>query len=297
MPPVPSARAKMTSSTENPSNQKIVETLKSDGGRERSKPEFSKPKYKVGGQLKERDQFRVLEFLSEEADRFAFSLEELGQYTGEAMTVELNTTKPIFRPQHKLSQIEMEFVEARCEKLRDLGYIRLSEQSRYVSATVVVKKKDEEGNDTDFRKCGDCRPLNKETDQERYQLPEVQRIFDDMVGARIFSKLDLRSGYHQMVLAEKDWSKTAFWGANRQLWEWCVVPFGLKNTPAYFQRQMDMILSGLKFDRCYIDDIIVWSSNLEEHVEHLREVFARLRRVGLKVHPGECLCWKVLRRA
>ena len=140
MPPVSFARAKMTSSTENPKNQEIGERLKSDGENEGSKPEFSKPKYKVGGQLKERDQFRVLEFLSEEADRFAFSLEELGQYTGEAMTVELNTTKPIFRPQHKLSQIEMEFVEARCEKLRDLGYIRLSEQSRYVSATVVVKK-------------------------------------------------------------------------------------------------------------------------------------------------------------
>ena len=70
------------------------------------------------------------------------------------------------------------------------------------------------------------------------------------------------------------------------MWEWLIVPFGLKNAPPYFQRRMDQVLQGLPFARCYIDDIIIWSRNLEEHMEHLKEVFRRLREAGLKVHPG-----------
>ena len=73
------------------------------------------------------------------------------------------------------------------------------------------------------------------------------------------------------------------------LWEWLVVPFGLKNAPQYFQRRMDQVLQGLYYCRCYIDDIFVWSSSFEEHVIHLQEVFQRLRDVGLKVHPGKCV--------
>ena len=96
---------------------------------------------------------------------------------------------------------------------------------------MVVRKKDSEGNYTDFRQCGDYRPLNAETNVDRYPLPG---IFNAIEGATIFSKLDLRSGYHQMPLRPGDRAKTAFWGANRILWEWLVVPFGLKNAPPYF---------------------------------------------------------------
>ena len=110
-----------------------------------------------------------------------------------------------------------------------------------------MRKKNENGEYTDFRKCGDYRPLNLETDLDRYQLPLIGSIFNDMKGAKIFSKLDLRSGYHQMALLEADRSKTAFWGAQRILWEWCVVPFGLKNAPSYFQKQMDKVLINLPF--------------------------------------------------
>ena len=75
----------------------------------------------------------------------------------------------------------------------------------------------------------------------------------------IFSKLDLRSGYHQIPLLERDKGKTAFSGKNRRLMEWNVVPFGLKIAPPYFQKLMDRVLHGLKFAKCYIDDIVVWS--------------------------------------
>ena len=92
-----------------------------------------------------------------------------------------------------------------------------------------------------------------------------------------------------MPLREEDWCKTAFWGANRVLWEWLVVPFSLKNAPPYFQRRMDEVLRGLPFVRCYIDDIVVWSNNVEEHLQHLEQIFQRLREVDLKVHLGKCV--------
>ena len=92
----------------------------------------------------------------------------------------------------------------------------------YASATVVVRKKDEAGNYTYFRQCGDYRPLNAKTTLDRYPLPSIEDIFNQMGGAKIFSKLDLRSGYHQMPLRVEDRMKTAFWGGNRILWEWLV---------------------------------------------------------------------------
>ena len=73
------------------------------------------------------------------------------------------------------------------------------------------------------------------------------------------------------------------------MWEWLVVPFGVKNAPPYFQRPMDHILRDLPFCRCYIDDIIVWSKSTGEHIRHLEEIFKRLREASLKVHPGKCV--------
>ena len=262
-----------------------------EGGEAPGPPQRDKAarsKFQLGASLQEQDQLQVLAMLDNNSDRFAFSMEDLEPFTGEPLQIHLNSDKPIFRP-HKLGQVEWDFVAAQCKKLEALGMIQRSTQSLYASATVVVRKKDSEGNYTDFRQCGDYRPLNLETNLDRYPLPGIEDIFNQMGGATIFSKLDLRSGYHQMPLREEDRCKTAFWGANRVLWEWLVVPFGLKNAPPYFQRRMDEVLRDLPFCRCYIDDIIVWSRSLAEHMKHLEIVFQRLRKAGLKVHPGKCV--------
>ena len=246
-------------------------------------------KYNLGSSLQEKDQVRVLAMLEENGDRFAFSLEDIDPFKGEPMKINLNSDKSIFRPPHKLGQVELDFVEAQCVKLEALKFIQRSTQSQYASATVVVRKKDEDGNYTDFRQCGDYRQLNLETTLDRCPLPSIEDIFNQMGGATVFSKLDLRSGYHQMPIRPEDRCKTAFWGAGRKLWEWLVVPFGLKNAPPYFQRRMDEVLRDLPFCRCYIDDIVIWSKSLEEHLGHLQQVFQRLREYGLKVHPGKCV--------
>ena len=261
-----------------------------EGGSAPNPPQRDKaPKFQLGASLQEQDQLKVLAMLDNNVDRFAFSMEDLEPFKGEPMHISLNTKQAIFRPPHKLGQVEWDFVQAQCKKLEHLGMIQRSTQSLYASATVVVRKKDAEGNYTDFRQCGDYRPLNVETDLDRYPLPGIEDIFNQMGGATIFSKLDLRSGYHQMPLRTEDRCKTAFWGANRVLWEWLVVPFGLKNAPPYFQRRMDEVLRDLPFTRCYIDDIVIWSNSLAEHLQHLEVVFERLRVAGLKVHPGKCV--------
>ena len=146
----------------------------------------------------------MLKIQSDNNDRFAYAIEEVKRYTGPPMEIKLNSQKDIFRPPHKLGEKEWAFVGEQCEKLHKMGFIRKSHQSHYASATVVVRKKNENGEYTDFGKCGDYRPLNLETNLDRYQLPLIETIFNDMLGAKVFSKLDLRSGYHQMALLEAD---------------------------------------------------------------------------------------------
>ena len=280
--------ALLASESSGTSTQQPLTPEEEGGGR--NPPQAAKPaKFNIGAALSEPEQLRVLITLEDNMDRFAFTMEDIEPFTGEPLQIHLNSTQPIFRPPHKLGQIEWDFVKTQCQKLETLGFIRKSTQSKYASATVVVRKKDTDGNYTDFRQCGDYRPLNLETTLDRYPLPGIEDIFNAMGGAIIFSKLDLRSGYHQMPLQAEDRAKTAFWGADRTLWEWMVVPFGLKNAPPYFQRRMDEVLKDLTFTRCYIDDIVIWSRSLEEHLQHLETVFKRLREAGLKVHPGKCV--------
>ena len=121
------------------------------------------PKWKLGPKLTEQDQLKVLQVLADNNDRFAYKIEELERYTGPPMEIKINTDKDIFRPPHKLGEKELAFVGEQCTKLEKMGFIRKSYQSHYASATVVVRKKDENGEYTDFPKCADYRPLNLET--------------------------------------------------------------------------------------------------------------------------------------
>jgi hypothetical protein len=146
-------------------------------------------------------------------------------------------------------------------------------------------KKDEHGNWTAKRPCGDYRPVNRVSLTDHYQLPTPEEIFDALYGSTWFTTLDLRWGYHQVKVAEEDCCKTAFWGPDG-LYEWVVMPFGLKNAPAFFQRIINSTLRACRdFARCYIDDVIVYSKSFEEHFTHLRATFARICKKGVKLHP------------
>ena len=245
------------------------------------------PSWKFGSQLTDNEREQLADVLAAHADCFAYSMHDLGRHTTYRMRIELLDEAPIFKPKHRLSAYEWDLVHKRCLELEAAGLIRRSE-STFAAPTVMPAKKDSDGNYTEKRMCGDYRALNDRTAQDRHPMPLADDIFDQMSGFRIYSILDLRQGFNQIEVEPSDCHKTAFWGSNCR-WEWIVMPFGLKNAPAVFQKVMDSVLGDVKFARCYIDDVIVASNSIAEHCQHLVWLLTTLKANGLKCHPAKCL--------
>jgi hypothetical protein len=138
---------------------------------------------------------------------------------------------------------------------------------------LFVKKKDETQ-----RVCVDYRSLNEVTIENKYPLPRIEDLFDQMKGASVFSKIDLRSGYHQLKIRELDIPKTAF-RTRYGLYEYTVMSFGLTNAPIYFMYLMNKVFMEYldKFIVVFIDDILIFSKTEQEHEKHLRMVLEKLR--------------------
>ena len=137
--------------------------------------------------------------------------------------------------------------------------------------------------------CIDYRSLNSNTVTDSWPLPRIDEMLARLKGARYFSKLDLRDGYHQIPIAESDRFKTAF-TCRYGTFEFTVMSFGLKNAPSHFQRSMNMLLSDL-LDVCvlvYMDDILIYSKSAEQHVAHVKQVFARLSAKGWHCKQSKC---------
>jgi hypothetical protein len=140
--------------------------------------------------------------------------------------------------------------------------------------------------------CVDYRPLNEVTIKNKYPLPRIDILFDQLAGARVFSKIDLRSGYHQIKIRLEDIPKTAF-TTRYGLYEYLVMSFGLTNAPAHFMYLMNSVFMPEldKFVVVFIDDILVYSKSEEEHAEHLRVVLTRLRDHQLYAKFSKCEFW------
>jgi hypothetical protein len=152
---------------------------------------------------------------------------------------------------------------------------------------LFVKKKDES-----LRLCIDYRPLNAVTIKNKYHLPRIDVLFIQLVGAKVFSKIDLRSGYHQIKIRASDIPKTAF-STRYGLYEFLVMSFGLTNAPAYFMYLMNSVFMPEldKFVVVFIDDILVYSKNKEEHAGHLHVVLQRLQEHCLYAKSSKCDFW------
>jgi hypothetical protein len=136
-----------------------------------------------------------------------------------------------------LNKHEWELVDERCKELHEAGFIHPSSFD-FAIAKVMPTKKDLVGLWTEKRMYMDYRPLNLITPQDRYPMPILEELFDSIGDSNIFTIVDLRQGFNHIVLVAKDRKKTKFHGSNK-LWEWLVMPFGLKNAPVFFQRVMD----------------------------------------------------------
>jgi hypothetical protein len=147
-----------------------------------------------------------------------------------------------------------------------------------------VKKKDHS-----LRLCVDYRPLNAVTIKNKYPLPRIDILFDQLAGAKVFSKIDLHSGYHQIKIKPSDILKTAF-STRYGLYEYLVMSFGLTNTPAYFIYLMNSVymLELDKFIVVFINDILIYSKNLEDHARHLHIILQRLREHHLYAKFSKC---------
>lgn len=190
---------------------------------------------------------------------------------------------PIYIKPYRQAPAQAEEIKNQVEKLLKDNVVQESHSPWSAPVHLVPKKLDATGQPK-YRMVIDYRRLNEITTDDRYPLPNICDLFDKLGKSNYFTTLDLASGYHQIEIAEQDRQKTAFSTQNGH-YEFLRMPFGLKTAPATFQRAMDNVLRGLQGIHClvYLDDILIYSNGLQQHLEKLRAVFDRLRLTNLKV--------------
>ena len=192
-------------------------------------------------------------------------------------------TQPPFGPIYSLSELELKALRDYINENVAKGFIRHS-TSPAGAPILFVKKKD-----GSLRLCVDYRGLNKITIKNRYPLPLIGELIDRLKTAKVFSKIDLRGAYNLVRIAEGDEWKTAF-RTRYGHYEYRVMPFGLCNAPATFQHFINEVLSDCldRFAVAYLDDILVFSPTIEEHVDHVKEILSRLRKFNLFAKLEKC---------
>lgn len=228
---------------------------------------------------------QLVQLLRNYNDRFAWNSSLMGRTNLCEHTIETKDSKPVHQAPYRVSHAEREIIRQQVSEMLTNGVIRES-RSAYASPVVLVKKKD-----NTWRFCIDYRALNATLKEgsENYPLPLIQDILSYLNGCQWFTGLDLFAGYWQIPIKEEDKHKTAFITPDG-LWEFEVLPFGMKSSPATFQRCMDQVLAGLKWGSClcYLDDLVVMSDTFDAHLIRLQLVLERLRGANLTLKPSKC---------
>ena len=200
------------------------------------------------------------------------------------MKLDTGQNPPVKQRPYKTPFSQRPLVEKHIEDMLQTGVISPS-NSPWASPIVIVPKKD-----GTKRVCVDYRKgVNKVLKNSSYPLPDISDILSSLHQAKFFSCVDLKSGYHQVEVAPEDREKTAF-VCHAGLYEFNVMPFGLSSAPPVFQELMNKVLGQAMYQyaRAYLDDIVIYSSTFQEHLDHLGDVFEKLRKAGLKLKMSKC---------
>lgn len=202
--------------------------------------------------------------------------------------IRLSDETPIFTKTYRYPEIHRKEVQRQIDKMLEQDIIQPS-TSPWSSPIWVVPKKLDASGQKKWRVVIDYRKLNEKTINDKYPLPNITSILDKLGKSQYFTTLDLASGFHQIELDADTIPKTAF-STEHGHFEFKRMPFGLKTAPPTFQRVMDNVLRGLQNETClvYLDDIVIYSASLQEHIERLKGVFERLRNSNFKVQLDKC---------
>ncbi|MGH0129364.1 UNVERIFIED_CONTAM: hypothetical protein FKN15_043515 [Acipenser sinensis] len=228
-------------------------------------------------------QAQLWELLLTYRHSFATNPEDVGRTHMVQHSIDTGEARPIKLRPRRQPLARQEATEEALKEMREAGIIEPSD-SPWTSPVVMVPKKDGK-----WRFCVDYRRLNDVTEKDSYPLPRIDESLDLVAGSKWFSSLDLRSGYWQVALSPAGRPKTAF-STGRGLWQFTVMPFGLCNAPATFERLMEKVLVGLPPTEClvYLDDLLVHGKTFQAALASLREVLRRVTEAGLKLHPEKC---------
>ena len=239
---------------------------------------------------------KLEELCDEYGEAFSKNNEDIGRTKLVKMDIDTGDSPPVSSRPYTLTLKHYEWVQREIESLERAGVITKS-MSKWASPIVIVPKKSAPG-EPPKRSCVDFRKVN-ELQQEVitagktkgqisiHPLPKIDEMYAKLKGAKVFSTIDLRSGYHHIALGKSSRAKTAFVTPFGK-YEFLMVPFGLAQAPAYFQLLMNKVLKGLKFTMTYLDDIIIFSQDESQHLEHLEIVFSCLQEAGLKMKRSKC---------
>ena len=268
-----------TFAQENSSTQSLKISMVSPGNLTTQRQQRLESALTISPTLTSKQSAELMECVVNHHDVFALDDGEVGEVIGVEHKIHTGDSAPIRQlPRRVPFAVRGEITRMVQEMLKD-GVIQES-ASPWASPVVLVKKKD-----GTLRFCVDYRRLNAVTHKDTFPLPRIDDLLDQMQGKKVFSTLDAKRGYWQIKVQEESKEKTAF-VTFEGLYEFRVMPFGLCNAPSTFQRLMQRILQGLgSFCSVYIDDILIFSESVEEHLVHLSQIFRRIESFGLKLHP------------
>ncbi|UYV76584.1 hypothetical protein LAZ67_14001277, partial [Cordylochernes scorpioides] len=236
--------------------------------------------FQINKNLSPKEQEDLKQILSKYADLFS---SRLGRTNLAKHRIDTEDAKPIKHKPYRVSPKERDIIKDQIDEMLKEGIIRPS-SSPWSFPVILVKKRDGK-----FRFCVDYRKLNEVTVKDVYPIPRIDDVMDTLQGSKYFSAIDLRSGYWQVEIEEKDKEKTAF-TTTHGLYEFNVMPFGLCNAPATFERNMDYVLGNLRWQicLCYLDDVIIYSSDFSTHLKRLEAVLKCFSESNLKLNDRKC---------